>query len=64
MTKEIYLAGGCFWGTQHYLRQIRGVLSTATGYANGHTERPPTKKYTATPPDLPRQYGWFTMMKC
>ena len=22
---EIYLAGGCFWGTEHFLKQIRGV---------------------------------------
>ncbi len=49
MTKEIYLAGGCFWGTQHYLRQIRGVLSTTTGYANGHTDRPSYEEvYTDT----------------
>ena len=33
---EIYFAGGCFWGTQHYLKQIRGVISTEAGYANGH----------------------------
>ena len=38
--KEIYLAGGCFWGTEHYLKQIRGVLSTEVGYANGITENP------------------------
>lgn len=38
--KEIYLAGGCFWGTEHYLKQIRGVLSTETGYANGRTVNP------------------------
>ena len=35
MTKTIYLAAGCFWGAQHYLRQINGVVSTATGFANG-----------------------------
>lgn len=35
MTKTIYLAAGCFWGTQHYLKQIRGVVRTATGFANG-----------------------------
>ena len=23
--KEIYLAGGCFWGTEHFLKQIEGV---------------------------------------
>ena len=32
---EIILAGGCFWGTQHYLRQIQGVLKTTVGYASG-----------------------------
>lgn len=38
--KEIYFAGGCFWGTQHYLKQIRGVAATEAGYANGNTENP------------------------
>ena len=33
--KEIYLAGGCFWGVQRYIDQFDGVLSTTTGYANG-----------------------------
>ena len=37
---EIYLAGGCFWGMEKYLRSIRGVLSTEVGYANGRTENP------------------------
>ena len=40
MIKEIYFAGGCFWGTQHYFKQICGVIETATGYANGKTENP------------------------
>ena len=40
MTKEIYLAGGCFWGTQHYFKQICGVISTEVGYANGATPNP------------------------
>lgn len=38
--KEIYLAGGCFWGTEELLRQVRGVISTEVGYANGLTENP------------------------
>ena len=38
--KEIYFAGGCFWGTEHYFKQIRGVTATETGYANGNTENP------------------------
>lgn len=36
--KVIYLAGGCFWGVEGYLKQLKGVLSTTTGYANGKTE--------------------------
>lgn len=38
--KEIYLAGGCFWGTQKYLSGIAGVLETETGYVNGTTLNP------------------------
>lgn len=33
--KTIYLAGGCFWGTEHYIRQFDGIIETAAGYANG-----------------------------
>ena len=47
--REIYLAGGCFWGTQHYLKQIRGVVATETGYANGRLEHPTYEQvYTDT----------------
>lgn len=37
---EIYLAGGCFWGTEKYISLIRGVSETVVGYANGDTENP------------------------
>ena len=40
MQKEIYLAGGCFWGTEKYFKNIKGVIRTEVGYANGDTERP------------------------
>ena len=33
--KEIYLAGGCFWGLQKFFDQFDGVVSTEVGYANG-----------------------------
>ena len=47
--KEIYLAGGCFWGTEHYFKQIEGVLETETGFANGNTENPTYEEvYTDT----------------
>ncbi len=38
--KTIYLAGGCFWGTQKYFDQFPGVIRTVVGYANGNTVRP------------------------
>lgn len=37
---EIYFAGGCFWGTEHFLKQIRGVESTQAGYANSIVANP------------------------
>lgn len=47
--KEIYFAGGCFWGTEHYFKQIRGVISTEVGYANGNTSNPTYEEvYTDT----------------
>lgn len=33
--KEIYLAGGCFWGMQKFLDGADGVIQTRVGYANG-----------------------------
>lgn len=38
--KEIYLAGGCFWGIEEYMSRIEGVIDTEVGYANGRIENP------------------------
>ena len=38
--KNIYLAGGCFWGTQMYFDAIPGVKKTDVGYANGNRKNP------------------------
>ena len=38
--KAIFFAGGCFWGTEHYLSLLDGVVETTAGYANGHVEDP------------------------
>ncbi len=47
--KDIFLAGGCFWGTEHYFKQIEGVVETEVGFANGHTENPTYQEvYTDT----------------
>jgi len=38
--QEIWLAGGCFWGTEAYMARVPGVADTTVGYANGRTENP------------------------
>lgn len=38
--KDIYLAGGCFWGTEHYFKMIEGVVFTEVGYANSVIKDP------------------------
>ena len=40
MIREIYLAGGCFWGVEGYFKRIEGVKDTTCGYANGKTANP------------------------
>lgn len=49
MRKDIYLAGGCFWGAEHFFKQIAGVILTEVGFANGHTPEPTYEEvYTDT----------------
>lgn len=38
--REIYFAGGCFWGVESYFSQVPGVRSATVGYANGDTANP------------------------
>ncbi len=38
--KEIYLAGGCFWGVEEYMSRIDGIVDTQVGYANGNKNNP------------------------
>ena len=47
--KEICLAGGCFWGAEHYFKNIEGVLDTEVGFANGNLPDPTYEQvYTDT----------------
>lgn len=36
--KVIYLAGGCFWGTEGYFKRLSGIKRTIVGYANGFSD--------------------------
>ena len=36
--KEIYFAGGCFWGMEKLFRAFTGVEAVTAGYANGLSE--------------------------
>lgn len=38
--REIYFAGGCFWGVDAYFSLVPGVIDTTSGYANGTVENP------------------------
>lgn len=38
--KTIYLAGGCFWGTEHFLSLVHGVVEAEVGYANSNVPNP------------------------
>ncbi|MBF0779071.1 peptide-methionine (R)-S-oxide reductase MsrB [Streptococcus cuniculi] len=40
--REIYLAGGCFWGVEEYFSRVSGVVDAVSGYANGKGD---TTKY-------------------
>ena len=39
-TQTIYLAGGCFWGTEHFMGMVHGVENTEVGYANSNVPDP------------------------
>ncbi len=38
--KTVYFAGGCFWGVEHMMEQVPGVLEAVSGYANGTLDNP------------------------
>jgi len=47
-TKDIYLAGGCFWGVEAFFKKVKGVTDTSVGYANGKTPETNYKEIGST----------------
>ncbi|MGA2421747.1 MAG: peptide-methionine (S)-S-oxide reductase MsrA [Candidatus Acidiferrum sp.] len=43
MSETATFGAGCFWGVEVAFSRIPGVLETAVGYSNGHTENPTYK---------------------
>lgn len=39
-TETAYLAGGCFWGVEHYFQKQAGVIDVVSGYQGGHVDNP------------------------
>jgi peptide methionine sulfoxide reductase msrA/msrB len=41
-----YFAGGCFWGVEHYLEMLDGVVSVESGYMGGTVDNPTYRQVT------------------
>ena len=40
MEREVFFAGGCFWGVEHFFKGVDGVSGVTPGYANGALDNP------------------------
>lgn len=73
-TKEIIVAGGCFWCVESDFERVRGVKEAISGYTGGTTANPTYKQvvggrtghyeavrilYNSNQVDLPRLYDLF-----
>lgn len=43
VTETAIFAGGCFWGVEHLMKQLPGIISIEAGYTGGDLENPTYK---------------------
>src|SRR6266576_3994840 len=57
-TEKATFGAGCFWGVEETFRNLKGVLSTASGYAAGRKRIRPTKMFALTRRATPKSWKW------
>lgn len=46
-TERGYFAGGCFWGVEHFLERLPGVIDVESGYMGGAKDNPAYKEVSS-----------------
>ncbi|MGD9909356.1 MAG: peptide-methionine (S)-S-oxide reductase MsrA [Candidatus Izemoplasmatales bacterium] len=46
--KKLIIAGGCFWGVEHYYKRLKGTLVTEVGYTDGVKVNPTYQEVCAS----------------
>jgi peptide methionine sulfoxide reductase msrA/msrB len=47
LKNKVYVASGCFWGTEYHFGRAQGVVSTACGFMGGHADAPSYREVRA-----------------
>jgi len=48
-TETAIFAGGCFWGVEHLMKQLPGIISILSGYIGGQTSSPSYEEICTKP---------------